>query len=181
MYASKDSNTLWISSQQGIYAIDQTKRTSKYYHPSGLKNQTIRQIAEDKDGNLWLGTENKGIYKWVSGNGKIDFSQNPVPVLSIPEVQINKLPLTPRSDLDCNPETGLYVIDPVSDKLLMHFSGQESPPFQLPESGISRYWNMMTSTLIITTATHVVKIQQDNESYFTHWKIRHHLGIYSGR
>ncbi len=28
MYASKDSNTLWISSQPGIYAIEQTKRTS---------------------------------------------------------------------------------------------------------------------------------------------------------
>jgi len=158
MYASKDSNTLWISSQPGIYAIDQTKRTSKYYNPPELDHHTIRQIAEDRDGNLWLGTDNKGVYKWAASNGKIDFSKGPVPITAIPEVQINKITIDSKGQIwIATPETGLFVMEPASDKVRMHFSGSERPPFQLPESGISSVLEYDDSTLIITTATHIVK------------------------
>ncbi|HLA58130.1 MAG TPA: two-component regulator propeller domain-containing protein [Puia sp.] len=158
MYASKDSNTIWISSQPGIYAIDQAKRTSKYYNPPELSSHTIRQIAEDGAGNLWLGTDNKGVYKWAARNGKIDFSKGPAPVAAIPEVQINKITIDSKGQLwIATPETGLFVIDPVSDKVSMHFSNQEKPPFQLPESGISSVLEYDDSTMIISTATHVVK------------------------
>ena len=158
MYASKDSNTLWISAQPGIYAIDQAKRSSKYYNPTELSHHTIRQIVEDRSGNLWLGTDDKGVYKWAAKNGKIDFSKGPVPVTAIPEVQINKITIDSKGQLwIATPETGLYVMDPALDKVSMHFSGQESPPFQLPESGISSVLEYDDSTMIITTATHVVR------------------------
>ena len=158
MYASKDSNTLWISSQSGIYAIDQAKRTSHFYNPPELSHQTIRQIAEDGAGNLWLGTENKGVYKWSAQNGKIDFSKGPARLMAIPEVQINKITIDSKGLIwIATPETGLYVIDAESGNVRMHFSSQEALPFQLPESGISSVLEYNDSNLIITTATQVVK------------------------
>ena len=158
MYASKDSNTIWISSQDGIYAIDQAKRSSAYYHPPELSNHAIRQIVEDAYGNLWLGTDNKGVYKWAAKNGKVDFSKGPVPVRAVPEVQINKMTIDSKGLIwIATPETGLFVMDSESDKLRMHFSAQENAPFHLPESGISSVLEYDDSTLIITTATHVVK------------------------
>ncbi|HEY2347668.1 MAG TPA: two-component regulator propeller domain-containing protein [Puia sp.] len=158
IYASRDSNTLWISSQPGIYAIDQAKRTSRYYNPRALNNQTIRQIAEDATGSLWLGTGNKGVYEWKAVNGKIDFSKGPVHITSIPEVQINKITIDSRGLIwIATPETGLYVMDPETDKVRMHFSSQEGPPFRLPESGISSVLEYDDSTMVIATATHLVR------------------------
>ena len=158
MFASRDSNTIWISSQAGIYVIDQAKRSSKYYNPPELNSHIIRQITEDKYGNLWLGTEKKGIFKWKARNGKIDFSSVPIPVTAIPEEQINKIMIDSKGLIwIATPETGLFVINPDSDKMVMHFSRQEKGSFQLPESGISSILEYDDSIMIITTATRLVK------------------------
>ena len=29
-----------------------------------LNNRTVRQVVEDKKGNLWLGMQNYGVFKW---------------------------------------------------------------------------------------------------------------------
>jgi len=58
MTASGDSNTIWLSSQPGLLAIDQSRRSASYYNPAILDNRTIRQVAEDPQGNHWLGSNN---------------------------------------------------------------------------------------------------------------------------
>lgn len=66
MCASADSNTIWMGCQPGIYQYDQAKAAMLYRNPAVLQNRTVRQIAEDRQGNLWLGMHRSGLFKWLS-------------------------------------------------------------------------------------------------------------------
>lgn len=61
---SADSNTVWMGSQPGVYRYDQATGTVTYRNPVALQNHTVRQVAEDSEGNLWLGMHYFGLYKW---------------------------------------------------------------------------------------------------------------------
>lgn len=65
MCASADSNTIWMASQPGINQYDQAKGTLTFRNPPALQNRTIRQVAEDRQGNLWLGMQYAGLFKWI--------------------------------------------------------------------------------------------------------------------
>jgi ligand-binding sensor domain-containing protein len=72
MCYSADSNIVWIASQPGLFQYDVAKGVMHYKNPAALLGRTIRQVAEDKQGNLWLGMQSIGLYKWVNPKGKKD-------------------------------------------------------------------------------------------------------------
>jgi streptogramin lyase len=65
MCASADSNIIWMSCQPGLYLYDQAKNIMHFRNPPVLQNRTMRQVAEDKQGNLWLGMHGTGVYRWI--------------------------------------------------------------------------------------------------------------------
>jgi ligand-binding sensor domain-containing protein len=158
MFASRDSNTIWMASQPGIYAVDQKKHSVKFYNPAVLENKTIRQIAEDKDGNLWMGMHSTGVFKWTAAKGKHNFDEGMTAVTAIPRVQVNKITIDSKGFVwVATPETGAYAIDPGSDKVIMHFSDTAENEKKLPERGVSSVLEYDDSTMIIATATRIVR------------------------
>jgi ligand-binding sensor domain-containing protein len=158
MFASRDGNTIWMSSQPGIYAIDQKNSMVKFYNPAVLENKTIRQITEDKNGNLWLGMHSTGVFKWTAAKGKNRFDEGMAAVTDLPRVQVNKITIDSKGYIwIATPETGAYVIDPVSDKVIMHFSDTANGEKKLPERGVSSVLEYDDSTMIITTATRIFR------------------------
>lgn len=158
MVASRDSNTIWMASQPGIYSIDQKNRSSKYYTPAVLENKTIRQIAEDKNGNLWLGMQSNGVFKWTAAKGKNKFEEGMEAFTSIPPVRVNKITIDSKGYVWIGtPENGAYVIDPSSDKVIIHFSDTAQNEKKLPERGVSSILEYDDSTMIITTATRIFR------------------------
>jgi ligand-binding sensor domain-containing protein/signal transduction histidine kinase len=154
--ASADSNTIWVSSDTGIYAIDETSHTCKHYTSPVLGNKSIRQIAEDKNGNLWIGTQNNGVFKWKSASGKNRTARDITSFAGIPEVPVNKINVDSRGRVwIATPETGLYLVDPESNKIIAHFDDNPDNPFRLPEGGVSSVLEYDDSTVIITTATRI--------------------------
>lgn len=157
MCASKDSNTLWLASQPGFYSINQQKQSGTYYNPVVLGNKTVRQIAEDKNGMLWLGMQEKGLFKFnpVKRN---TIDEAIYQLKNIPETNINKITIDHNGNLWIGtPEDGLFVIDPANDKTILHFGINEKGAYQLTEKGISSILDYDDSTIIITTATRVIK------------------------
>jgi len=61
--SGKDPNRIWIGTSAGLVSLyrknDQWKRENQYNSIS----ETIKTIVEDQEGNLWLGTEVKGVIK----------------------------------------------------------------------------------------------------------------------
>lgn len=158
MAASRDSNTIWISAQPGIYAIDQAKRSAKFYNPPAMENRTVRQIAEDKHGNLWMGMQSTGMFKWTAAKGKNNFNDGVSHFEGIPKTQINKITVDSKGYIwATTPANGLYVIDPDTDKVIMHFGFKETNEYKLPEEGVSSVIEYSDSLMIITTGTYILK------------------------
>ncbi|MCW3119499.1 MAG: hypothetical protein JWM28_3581 [Chitinophagaceae bacterium] len=158
IFASRDSNTLWLGSQPGFYAVDQLHRSSRHFNPPILQNGTVRQIAEDKNGDLWLGTQNNGLFKCSISGQKGLAVDSVTAITAVPSVQINKITID-RSGMiwTGTPEDGLYVLEPASGKLLMHFGLQDEKERKLPERGISSVLQYNDSIMLITTATRLAK------------------------
>ncbi|MDB5278712.1 MAG: hypothetical protein JWR61_3667 [Ferruginibacter sp.] len=165
MCASADSNSIWMSAQPGIYLIDQAKRSFKYFNPPLLQNQTIRQVAEDKSRNLWLGTYQLGVFKWTPAKGKQNFDAGIEAIDAVPPVQINKITVDSKGYIWVGtPENGVYVLDPATNKITMRFSDTSAMEKRLPERGISSILDYNDSTVIITTATRVVVYNRVTQS-----------------
>lgn len=157
MYASKDSNTLWFAAQPGIMKINQDQRTATYYNPPALENRTMRQIVEDKLGNLWIGAQSVGLFKWDAAKGAVDFNKGIRKIKNVPQQQVNKIIIDSKGlvwvafGLE-----GCYAIDPVTEKVIYRFNDQLAQPFKLPEEGVSSILEYNDSMMVITTSTQIL-------------------------
>ena len=157
MYASGDSITIWVASQPGLYAIDQSKRSASFYNPPVLNNKTIRQVAEDKQGNLWLGMQNFGVFKWSVADKKARKESEIKRFDKIPVGQINKITVDRKGCIWFGTAAnGLYVLDPVTNNIILRFGEQESNGYKLPEPGVSDILEYDDSTVLITTSRQVI-------------------------
>ncbi len=157
MTVSADSNTIWLGSQPGLYAINQARRTTTRYNPAVFNDRTIRQVAEDRVGNLWLGLNNYGVFKWGAADKNAGREKGIRRFEKIPGVMINKI-IVDRKGLVwiCTAARGLYVIDPLTDSLVHHFGDKAAAPFRLPEEGASSVLDYDDSTMVITTSRNVI-------------------------
>lgn len=157
MFASKDSNTIWMSSQPGIYALNQDRRSAVFYNPPILQNKTITQIAEDKNGNIWLGMYHSGLYKWSIENEKKIASIVPEKISFIPDESVNKLVVDKKGLIwIATAKSGAYVINPVNNKLLLHFTKDANNELKLPQNDVSSILEYNDSLMVIACAARIV-------------------------
>ncbi|HMO61470.1 MAG TPA: two-component regulator propeller domain-containing protein [Ferruginibacter sp.] len=162
MYASADSNTIWGAAQPGIYEINQRRREAIFYNPYCIRHRTIRQVAEDKLGNLWLGTHGSsgGVYTWnIQGmrNGK---DTCPKKIEEIPHTTINKI-IVDRNGLVWigTSFNGAYAINPATKKVVLHFNKDSTGKsvYPLPEEGVSSFLDYSDSIVLISTLTRLIQ------------------------
>lgn len=128
MCMSPDSNTIWMGAQPGIYELDQNTQVARFHNPVALKDRTIRQLLMDKLGNLWIGTQSMGVFKWTSEKGKKKFDDGLKQFAAISSGQVSKIYTCSKGYVWVGTsDLGLYAIDPVTDKVIYHF-GRDEPP-----------------------------------------------------
>lgn len=60
---------IWIGCQHGrILQMDPVTNKTVAIMPPEFEDRTIRSITEDKNGNIWFGTQNNIIVKWIRGS-----------------------------------------------------------------------------------------------------------------
>jgi signal transduction histidine kinase len=156
MTLSRDRNTVWMGGQPGVAKLDQVSRSLTHYVPPALQNKTVRQVAEDAEGNLWLGMQSSGLYRWDKMKGRVDFNAGIGKSHLVPQVTINKLLVDSEGLLWVGTSNqGLYVINPITQKLQYRFHHEGEEGFRLPEPGISSVLPYNDSLVIITTGTHI--------------------------
>ncbi len=66
-----ESGYIWAGCQNGTLAVfdPKTKRPVAFLEPTVFRKTTIRQILEDRDGNLLFGTQGGRLIKWGKGTG----------------------------------------------------------------------------------------------------------------
>ena len=161
MVRSRDSNKIWVGAQPGIHLIDEKARTVKLYNPPILMNRTVRQVAEDRFGNLWIGMQSTGVFKWNAEKGNKNFDDGIEPYKSIPQTQVLKITVD-RSGYVwiATSGTGLYMIDPATDQVLQHFGTSEPEERKLNVDGVGAIFQYDDTTMVIgSNALHIYHIK----------------------
>lgn len=66
---------IWVACQSGRLMIyDTIKARSAFLKPAPFKGSTIRQVTEDKQGNLWFATQSGLVLQWKKGSDLKDSS-----------------------------------------------------------------------------------------------------------
>ena len=150
MCLSADSNTIWMGAQPGVYAVNQTTQSATYYNPAIMQNRTVRQVAADKYGNLWMGTQSLGLFKWTADNGQQKFEDGVKMFTTIPINQVAKLFICNKGYVWAGTsDFGLYVIDPATDKVVYHFGSKEPEERKLPRDAITSVMQYDDTTMVI--------------------------------
>lgn len=124
---SRDQNTLWMGCQPGILEYDLRNNTSRFYDPPVLKHHTVRQIAEDRKGNLWIGMEGLGLYRWDHEKGRPKFEEGISLVKSGPSVSIAHIFIDSKGYVwVASVGDGVYVFNPENASLVQHLSAVDS-------------------------------------------------------
>ncbi|RYY18965.1 MAG: hypothetical protein EOO04_22905, partial [Chitinophagaceae bacterium] len=66
----RPNGDIWKGIQDGhLFIYYAELRKTKKIHPDVFENSTIRQMEQDKKGNIWLGTNRGNIVKWEAATG----------------------------------------------------------------------------------------------------------------
>jgi hypothetical protein len=134
------------------------KKSIQFYNPPIFENRTIRQIAEDKNGNLWLGTQSRGLYKWTKSKATAKFEDGISKFTAISDGLVGKITIDSKGYawVACGIE-GVFVIDVNTDKIVLHFSDQATAEKKLPEQVVSAIMEYDDTTMLITTSTYIIR------------------------
>lgn len=156
MWPMADSSTVWFASQPGICIYDQRRRQARHINPAAFKNETVREIAQDKCGNVWIGLYHNGIVKWNKEKGEKNLDAGFSRYEPIPRVQILSIVVDKSGFVwVATQEAGLYVIDPANDRIVYHFDSKAPPGLNISEEKVTTLLPYNDSIMTIGTASHI--------------------------
>ncbi len=139
MYALKDSNTICIVGQPAFIAFyDQAKNTIRRYEPALFETRTIRQVAEDRFGNLWFGSQSRGVYKWSAAKGARKFEDGLYKLPNFPANcgKVFKILVDSKGYVWVGTESaGVFKFDPATDAVIEHLTDKGAAGRRLINNG----------------------------------------------
>jgi len=115
---------IWMGMQGGEMAVyDPKKKKLEVLHDSAFKRSTIRQVTEDKFGNLWFGLQNGGVVKWNMETADGDIHKGYELIKEKGPYYIQKMCTGGDGSIwvGCLND-GLYKYDPSTNKMLAHYT-----------------------------------------------------------
>jgi ligand-binding sensor domain-containing protein len=123
-----DNRTIWMGMQPGIFVYDENTGNGIYHDPPVLNKRTIRQLAQDRYGNIWIGTQSLGLFKWTASRAVNDFNAGFEKVENVPRTLIEKISIDSKGYVwICTMTHGVYKIDPASNEIAEHLT-EDGPP-----------------------------------------------------
>ena len=123
MHHGRDGRTVWMGTQPGgLYRYDRITQQATYYDIPAIEQSTIRQIAEDKNGNLWFGTHTRGLFKYTKTATGYNFKTNVEKITAVDAKTIHALYTDNTGKLWVATNTnGVYVLDAGNNSVIHHF------------------------------------------------------------
>lgn len=156
MHQSHDGHTVWMGTQGtqpgGLYRYDRVTQKAIHYEVPAVQRSTIRQIAEDLKGNLWIGTHTRGLFKCTKTANKIDFNKNVEKITAVDASTINAICIDSSGYIWVGTHTnGSYVIDPVDNHIVHHFTAGGAVGHTIQNKFVSAICVYNDTTVILAT------------------------------
>lgn len=135
LHQHSESWQIWSGCQNGLMAIfdPNTKAPVALLEPPVFEHTPIRQILEDRNGNLFFGTQKGRLARWKNGteisNGNFDLIHDfHSSIYLLYQDNKDRIWVGTR-------DLGLYVMDPSGENMLFHFYDQPGS-FNFPGSSV---------------------------------------------
>jgi ligand-binding sensor domain-containing protein len=158
----RSNGDIWRCSQSGFVFITPagTNKTIKVDVPV-VKTATIRQIAEDKKGNIWLGSHQGHLVKWDPSKNTFELVQK---LSTIYRLYIDKLGWL----WVCTGGNGVMKIDPYNGKTVASYTNAAPVGKKLMGLGAVDITQYNDSTFLIASdALNILNIKTGRIIYFT--------------
>lgn len=110
---------LWVGTRGGgLNLFDRVRKTFRHF-PGGPK-QTITSLGDDRAGNIWIGTEEEGLYRLAEGQVEAPrptferFTHDPDDPHSLSGNRVYAVLTDHRGELWVGTDSGLYRMDPAA-------------------------------------------------------------------
>lgn len=153
MCPSRQEGVIWMASQAGrIIRYSQQANRMEAYGAAPLDGRTIRQVVEDRRGDLWLGMHGTGVYHWKCDRAGRPAAESIAKFADIPDCRVSKMVIDAKGLLWVATETeGLYAIDPDARRTALHFSDTNPDPARrLANAGVSSVLEYNDSLVLIS-------------------------------
>lgn len=170
MHTLRDKKTIWMVGQPSVVMLyDQPTQSVKKYNPKIFGGRTIRQVAEDQQGNIWLGMHSSGVYKWTPGAGTKNFEDGFYKVNSIPDIKIQGITADSKGFIwICTATEGIYKINPANDSIVEHITSNGTPAKRLLNNDAITALEYNDSIMILLTgALNIYNTHTHTISYIT--------------
>ena len=143
----------WFVGQPGfIYVVDEQTQTAKRYDPPIFEARTIRQAEEDRFGNIWLGSQSRGLIKWAPSKATPRFEDGFYKVNAIPNLRVKKIITDSKGFIwVCTNKEGVYKINPANDSIVDHLTKTSAGQNKLLSNDASAMIAYNDSLIVIAT------------------------------
>ncbi|MBK1878874.1 hybrid sensor histidine kinase/response regulator [Pelagicoccus mobilis] len=131
---------IWLGVSNAVHRLELATGAATTFSaglgsPDGISNNYITSICRQDNGQLWLGTTNRGILQF-DANGH---STQPTALAATTSEFVNQIALAPDGRLWIASNSGITIYDTVTNALTKHTSDSLGSP-HLPQSGINTMW-----------------------------------------
>jgi ligand-binding sensor domain-containing protein len=113
----RKNGDIWRGNQDGIIFITSATGKTKVVMDPIFKRTTIRQLVEDKYGNIWIGTHGGTLLKWSDATNSFRIIHRMGTIF--------RLYIDDKSTIwVATGGTGVYRIDPATEKILLHYTSE---------------------------------------------------------
>ncbi|RYY19126.1 MAG: hypothetical protein EOO04_22645, partial [Chitinophagaceae bacterium] len=151
LFEQLSANRIWIGCQSGrIIVHDRSTQKNSFFNPAIFEDKTIRQIIDDRNGNIWFGSQYGHLVKWNSRTGNLDNLEKELVQVANLETLIYKLYEDGKGFIwVATHEFGLHKIEAATGKTVAVYTTQSG-------KGKSLYSNIVTDIVPFDDSTLVI-------------------------
>jgi ligand-binding sensor domain-containing protein/signal transduction histidine kinase len=168
-----DGDFLWLGTSFGLLKFNKKNKSFKHFPIDENKNLTIQNsilsIYKSSDGNLWIGTHNKGLYKVDINTGKfLEYKNNVEDKNSISDNWVSSILLDEENIMWIGTGMGINRVLPYS-KYFMHYSNEPKNPNSLSANEVNAVFEDHQGTVWVGTWGGGLNSFNVNKKIFKHY------------